>query len=773
MAPAGPQMMDEHQLAALHDEQKKAEAEKIARLDALAVSLASKRRAAIDARVNSGIETIWSEDEDAFDGIDDLNRQQEGAQGSRHRYTKSKSSAGSYSVNDEAPDANVCILLPNITGPYVEAGAATIADMLLPLDDWPFALDTTPVPELNGLIESIKDFPEDQMVRTPQMTQELPAGQLRKGAEDILAKAKKCAEKAETRIKDWLTECQWHGKSRRQIDDSARVGTGITKGPVPVQKKQYVWHDQEGVQTLEIREEIKPVTENVDYWNLYPDYPACGENIHNGSFVWERGEITKKTLQDLRGQDGYIDSQIEMCLREGPQRFEVDVSDRRQAALGDGPYEIWWFHGSLEREDAESAGCDCSTGGETARKEEDEKYISVPAVITMVNGHIIRGALNHLDKGSFPYDVLTWRRRPGMPWGQGIGRQIRPAQRGITACFRALMENAGLSAKPMLAVLRKYINPTDGRWDLFGGKVFEVDDDADVRDVDAAIKTIQIDCQQEKLLNIIQFLLKLAEDITGQPLLLQGQQGKAPDTVGGLTIVNNNASVVKRRIARQFDDQKIEPEITRYYDYLMQYGEDEEEKGLYIIDARASSVLVERDIQNKGMVQLLGASVNPAYGADPRKAYAETARAMKIDPARLQYTEEEWKKIQEDAAQQPGDPRIEVASIRAQADAAIEKARQDFEAREGDLERQNKLVVAAINERMNSTELTSAERQNLEKIKATLAGKAIEIQAQKEITRDNQVLDLHNKSEDRKRDVITKPPVEPPGRARTGQAFTQ
>src|SRR3990167_4935814 len=497
------QPLDEYQLAAVKEQQRQEEDERIVRLDALALSLSTKRKSAIDARAASGIEQIWLEDEDAYDGIDEINRQLEGAQGTRHRYTKSKSSSGTYSVNDAKPDANTCVLLPNITGPYVDAGAAAIADMLLPLDDWPFALGTTPIPELNALVEKVGALPDEQPIVSPSrgIVEPIAAGKIRGAAEQEMERAKKCAEKAEKRIKDWLTECQWHGKSRRQIDDSARVGTGIVKGPVPKSKKQYVWHDHGVQKTLEISEETKPVTETVDYWNLYPDYPACGENIHNGSFVWERGEITKKTLQDLRGQPGYIDSQIEICLREGPNQPEVQPEVKQQTAGNDGPYEIWWFHGALERADLEAAGCDCSS--------QDEKFVSVPAVITVVNGHPIRAALNHMDKGSFPYDLLTWKRRPGMPWGQGIGRQIRPAQQAITGCFRALMENAGLSAKPMLAVLRKYLSPTDGNWNLYGGKVFEVDDDADMRDVKNAITTLTIDSRQAELLAIIQFNLKL------------------------------------------------------------------------------------------------------------------------------------------------------------------------------------------------------------------------------------------------------------------------
>ena len=750
-AHTAPEQMDEYQLDAVKGQQRKADDERIRRLDALALSLSSKRRAAIDARAASGIEQIWLEDEDAFDGIDDLNRAREGAQGTRHRYTKSKSSAGTYTKNDTTEDATKCTLLPNITGPYVEAGAASIADMLLPLDDWPFGLGPTPIPELTGVLDQVKKVPDGEMVQVPGMPQPTAAGEVKAQAEAQIEKAKKCAEKAETRIRDWLTECQWHGKSRRQIDDAARVGTGIVKGPVPAKKMQYVWRNVNGVQQLEIHEETKPITETVDFWNLYPDYPACGENIHNGSFVWERGEITRKTLQDLRGGPGYIDSQIHLCLQEGPNQPEVDPGEKRQSSVIDGPYEIWWFHGNLERSDLEAAGCDCSS--------QAEKFLAVPAVITVVNGRPIRASLNHLDKGSFPYDVLTWRRRPGMPWGQGLGRQIRPAQQGLTGAFRALMENAGLSAKPMLAVLRKYLNPTDGNWDLYGGKVFDVIYDADVRDVKAAIMTLQIDSRQVELMGIIQFLKQLAEDITGQPLLLQGQMGKAPDTVGGMTILNNNASVTKRRIARQFDDQVIEPGIRRYYDYLMQYGEDEEEKGLYVIDARSSSVLVERDIQNKNMIQLLGASTNPAYGADPRKAYAETCRAMKIDPKRLQYDDEQWRKIQENAAKQPPDPRIAAAQINAESKERLLAGEMQMDAIESAKDRQLELMLAAIDAELDTKQQAGDRAISLDDVKGMLAATVMKLRTQKELAFSP------------KPKQVASPAVEPRGRAPAGQAF--
>jgi phosphate starvation-inducible protein PhoH len=138
-----------------------------------------------------------------------------------------------------------------------------------------------------------------------------------------------------------------------------------------------------------------------------------------------------------------------------------------------------------------------------------------------------------------------------------------------------------------------------------------------------------------------------------------------------------------------------------------------------------------------------------------------------LNPANFEYDDDKWQKIVENMSQGKQDPREAIAQLKAQTDERLEQLRQQFEAQENEKDRQNQLVIAAIDERMNSTQLTSEERQNLEKIKATLAGKAIEVRAQKEITRDNQLLDLHKHNAD----IIKKPGVEPPGRARPGQAF--
>jgi hypothetical protein len=91
------------------------------------------------------------------------------------------------------------------------------------------------------------------------------------------------------------------------------------------------------------------------------------------------------------------------------------------------------------------------------------------------------------------------------------------------------------------------------------------------------------------------------------------------------------------------------PHIRRYYDYNMMYNEDEEIKGDFTIDARGSSALVVRDIQNQSFLNLLAAGANPIYGMylDTQKLFEKALQAQHIDPAEVFKPEEEIEQINE------------------------------------------------------------------------------------------------------------------------------
>lgn len=716
------------------------------RLQLLASTLVKYRKEAIEGRVSSGIEEIWREDEEHYEGIDERNK------GTSADTTKPPGTVA-------ADEGDECIEFLNITRPYVDAAAAKVGDILLPTDDRAWSLKETPIPELieraknGGLTPEVIDglaqigASEETAVQVAQAEQQAAAA--------VIEEAKAKAKRAEKRIEDWHIEGQYHAEMRKVIDSACKLGTGVLKGPMPVVKRQQMYRDGK----LIIEEVKKPVSKAIDLDNCFPD-PSCGQNIHAGRFHCERDHITSKQLEMLKMDPDYIGDQIDACLREGPT---VKVQAPRHTAdgrtLDDSKiFEIWYLYVYVSREDLEAADCKCKGEG------------SVPAVFTLVNDRVVKGALNHLDTGEFPYDYFPWQRRKNMPWGAGVARQIRTPQRMVVAANRVMLTNAGRAAGP-LVIMKNNVKGSNGRNDIVPWKIYYADkDDPDVRN---AFAVIEIPDRRESLMAIVQLGMKMAEDVTGLPLLLQGQAGAAPDTLGGQQLVDRNASGVLRRIARTIDDTITEPHIRRYYTYLLLYGDDDFEKGEFVIDARGSTALVDREIDKQMAQALLQACLEPRFKLDPAKTMNEYLRANNRDPKAFQYTDEEWKKIQEQQAQaqQQGDPKaqasLQVAEVRGKAD--IQKAnltaRSDmnelrFKASEAAKDRAHDRQMKEMERDIRMMELAQEQGLSIAEIKSQLAQTTMKLTTQARLSKEKVT-----------GPQVATPPTEPAGRAKPGQAY--
>ena len=743
----------------------------IDRIEAFGQSLSRKRADAVSARRESGIEEEWHAAEDAYQGVDDANR-------GDTRMAKPVSPDGGMVNGPSRRGQTRSTVVMNITRPYVDAAAARVADMLLPTDDTSWGLKPTPIPSRNF---ELPDAALTQPMGAPPGMGAMMPGQPPFPADPLqqaIQQAKDAAEKATKQIEDWLVQCQWHAEVRKMIEDTARLGTGVLKGPTPARMKSRMMKRESGIMQLVIEESIVPESKCISPWNFFPD-GACGENIQDGSGTWERDTLSAKSVRELKALDGYIESQIDRVLEEGPQGKYIDAytNSGKVKANDRDVYEVWYYYGAADREDLDAAGVELP----------DDTDVTAHCLVTMVNDRVIKAAINPLDSGEFPYDVMVWQRKSGLPYGTGVAMQISTPQRMLTAAVRNLNDNAGLSAGPQIAMRKSAVTPADGRWELTPRKMWWVNEDSDAQTVQQAFQVYNIPTMQAELQNIAQFAMKMAEDVTGMPALMQGQNTNAPDTVGGMQMMQNNAGTVLRRIARLFDDRVTEPHIRRYYEWLMLNGEDDDCKGDFQIDARGSTALVERDLQNQAIAQMGQLAMNPAFGIDPEKWFSEMLKSQRLDPSR--FTMDDEKKAQMAQQQPPAPPQIQVAQIRAEADAAKAEADRQLKAQMHsetmqagvqkmalDQDRDNVYVQSQTNRDQATHMAKMAELElrrelamldyskqhgvTLEKIKADLAKKAMEINATKELAGMKAPASM-----------LPTPPVEPPQQALPGESF--
>lgn len=710
-------------------------------IDGLAKSIIESRSEAIKFRESSGIENEWKEDEEFYDGIDDANR-------SEPRMIKPNHPSGGVMSTVSKNKKVKSTVFPNITRPYVNSAAASVSELNNPNDDRNFVLKPKPDAELNGMLDDNTPYTPQQQ-QQPGFLQRVaaffsppqPAAQMTNAqyARMVLDDRNKRVKRAQDQIDSWLIECKWHGAMRDAVHRAAKVGTGILKGPIPTTaKRRKTQHTQDGV-ALVIEDEIIPGSKEVSCWNIYPD-PTCGSSIHNGSYVFEKDELNARQVRELKELDGYIGTQIDKALKSGP-RSEVRSESNAQHPQGENKdkYTVWYYYGMLTREQIEAIGVKDQYDEEDQKDKKTlnqiENLEACPCIVTLIEDVPVKASLNPLDSGEFPYDFIVWETRENCPWGTGIARIGRDAQRITTAAVRNLMDNAGASSGVVLGIKKGAIKPANGgSWRIGAGAVFELIDES-IDDINKALSSFEVPSRQQELMAIIEFGQKLFEDATGMPLLLQGQTGSAPDTVGGMQLLNQNATSTRRMVARRIDDEMVEPHMRRYYDWVMMYGEDNMKCDM-TIDARGSQALVERDIQRQMAQNLLEYAANPIYGINAYKSMAEVLRSNSCTPADWQYTEEQFKAIMAQQ-QQAGNPVVQAAKIRA--DATLQAAQ--IHASETD-----RLAQTRAAAEIQSTQLrTERDAETAERMQRELEQDGVFKMRQLELTREIALLEYATK----------------------------
>lgn len=657
-------------------------------LDAVAGVILDRRQLAIDSRLQRGIDANFTRCEEGYHGIDDMNR---GEMSGNQWVQPHVMNAPLTQVKDHEKTSKKSSAFVRVTARYVDAGAAKISEILLSTDDKAFGFSATPVPTFIDALQDqsvMKDpqtgnamerfrFPGEtnppQAVGTSdgQPTYALKASDV---AEEHINRAEIAAKKAETQVHDWMVECHHTAEMRKVIFDAARLGVGVLKGPYPEIRRGYAVMKKPGLSpgapsslAVVMKTTVSPADKWVNPWNIFPD-PACGDNIRNGSYVFEREYLSEKGVRDLMGVKGYIRRQIEKALTIGPTTAMKDTNPNKDKTVLQ--YELWHFYGTISRK--ELAAINPKAAKAVAK---DRPIVSVQ--MTVIEDTVIRVILNPLEvSGDLPYMSIPWQPRAGSWVGTGVAEQLRVPQEITNASTRALLNNAGISAGPQIVIAQGLISPADGDWEIVPNKVWYLKDDGTMDDVRKAFVSFQITNIGDQIMKIVEYGMRLAEEVSSIPLVTQGMSGKTtPETYGATQLQDNNANQLLRSIAATFDVYITEPLVMGYYEwYLLDENIPAENKAEFVVHATGSAALVEQAIQDRSYIDLLPILQNPQYGFNPKKVGRMIAKSRRLPVQDLMYTKEEQEKI--DSQPPTPAPAVQVAQIKAE----IEKMKMQMEA---------------------------------------------------------------------------------------------
>lgn len=767
-----------------------------ATLAALAQAVAEKRDEAVQGRKASGIEETWTECEEAYLGIDDENRSEfAGA-----KWAKPMTMDGPLVKRANSSDEIKATAFVRLPARYVDAAAAKLGEIAIPVDAKAFSLKCTPVPD--GAAEDDTPVTVDgQPVMRPaepapkagepqQVPADQPAGQtpgqapapvpltVADLARHALAEAEAKAKKSEMRIYDWMVEYNHAKEMRKVIFDGARCGVGVIKGPIPEDRKGIKYTvtkdaQGQGAGKLVLTREVKPAARWIDFWNLFPD-PGCGEDIHAGEYVIEMDSMLPSKLrsQGDNKQGGWIKQAITQALAEGPEKCLVNDNGNGKAP-NKRAFTLWHFYGQIKRSELESAN-----PGQANDVPRDQD--SVFAIVTLINDLVVRAVVNPLDSGRFPYNVFNWRRRAGHWAGVGVAEQVRTPGRIVNAATRALLDNAGKSAGSNIVLDPDGLEPANKSWTLGGRDKlwFRLKNSTGSQNIRDLFATFQIENHTDALMKVIEYGFKLAEEQSSIPLITQGQSGDTtPDTFSGQQLQDNNANQLLRDVGFGLHDDITDPLTRGFYEWLLLDPDvPEDEKGDMQVDISGAVAMIEKAMQRMVVMQMAGMIQNPAFGIDPKKYFEQWARMNRLVPSEFQYSEEDQKKI--DGAPPPKAPQVQAAEIRAVSAEKVAQSRDQLTQHKIDVDtdrdRQYNESLAARDQatttmRLEELRLTRdlkmldyalQERISLQDAKVRLADTTMKLTVQKELA-----------GLDGKGPQVATPPNEPPGRAPDGEAY--
>lgn len=625
----------------------------------------------------------------------------------------------------------------NITRNKTRAAIARMSDMLLPNDDTNFGVKPTPVPTTSATngAPMQADMQQGAMVpgMDPGVDQQAPEDTAKERVDDA-------ARAMQQQIEDDFAEANYNAHTRDVIQDACLLGTGILKGPTVVNRTRRAWitDPQTGQSVMEVQQELRPGLERVDTWDFFPDMSAS--SMAEAEFTFERKLLNRKQMRELADLPGVLPNQLRRALQDDEGRHIAE--DRRHqlreitgvdTVTNDKKYELWEYWGPLDKDELRACGCEDI---------DDDPLIEYTGCVLMVNGHVIKAAINPLETGDLPYSVFNWEEDGASIFGFGVPYLMRQPQKVVNAAWRMMMDNAGLSAGPQIVLNNRTVEPQDNDWTLRPNKVWHYTGE---ESIDRAMKVFQINNNQGDLFAIFEAAQRLADTETNLPLLLQGEGvsgGPGARTATGMQMLMNNSNIVLRSATKNFDDGVTTPLVRRFYDYHMLYTDRPEIKGDFDIVAKGTSVLIAREEQQEKLMMLSQVAANNPIFADLTNwsgLYREILRTLQVPVDSVTYSDEQLEQRAKNQGEQGPPPEMQVRMAELnlreqelQLKAQQQQFEQELKAAELQTKQERDRMEIALKEGITMAELEARVGMHSEKMEVDLQKTIAKLQSDRE-----------------------------------------
>ena len=495
-----------------------------------------------------------------------------------------------------------------LTRTKVKTFDARMMDIQFPAnDDKNWVIHPTPVPELDGpLMESIAIQLMEQnggAIPTPDEIQEI-----------VIKQADKKAKAMEQEIADQLSEFNYRATIRNVVHSAHIYGTGVLKGPLVKEVTSKRWYrNKVGAWKQLVIKRIIPTAQWVPIWDIYPDMSV--KDLKDCRYVWQKHLFSKNNLMLLAKRSDFDQDAILAFIdtysdgNSNYKDYEELLREMSTNTLADGDtappkrekYEVHERWGFLSIEDARTLAPDVT------EEVWDMMGPEVACNVWLLDNIVIKAVLSPIDGADIPYYFYYFDKDETSIFGDGIPRIMRDPQLLYNASIRAMLDNAAISAGPIIEANIDLLADGEDPLDLFPFRVFQrigTGIDANTK----AITVTKLPSYTNEFRQLVEFFQETADESTTIPRSLHGGQSPttgANQTATGMSMLIGASNITLKDQVQFFDDGVTKPFIKAMYFWNMEFNGKENIKGDFNIIARGSKSLIAKEVKMEQINQFL------------------------------------------------------------------------------------------------------------------------------------------------------------------------
>lgn len=532
-----------------------------------------------------------------------------------------------------------------LTRNKVKTVDSRLSDLLFPANgDKNWSISPTPLPE----------YGERQLKQLAGMYQQETKQQV--SPEELLQlvqeTAKKQSDKMSKIIEDQLAELRYREIMREVMHSGNLYGTGILKGPLVSisENRQYKKQSSGGKDAWVITQtdEITPFIESVMVWDIYPDMEAsCIEDCR---FVIQRRKMSKHDVLELGKRSDFNGKLIKRYLKEHPdgdlnkKTFEVELQSLGNVnttgtstpQVSSKKYEVLEYWGYVDTEDLERCG--------VSIPEKLKGQLEVAANIWVIGNKVIKASLVPMEGITWPFFFYYYDKDETSIFGEGIPSIMRDVQELVNSCFRAMLDNAAISAGPQIEVNMDLLSEDEDPREVYPFKVWMRGGEGPEA-ASPAIRVFQLPSYTMEFERMATLFKEYGNEVTAIPPYMWGDQagGGAGRTASGLSMMMGSANVQIKDQVKNFDDGITKPFVRAMYHWNMQFGDDEDAKGDYAVVARGTSSLIAKEVFSQTLINFANITNNATDAGIVKRAniIRNIAESLDLGDKNLVYSDQE------------------------------------------------------------------------------------------------------------------------------------